>query len=117
MDNLLIKIINCYKEYINKLNVGLFPDYGELKNAISFVQSGIVDLTLWQFYYDNLEYNENFIDFAVSSPTTPIIITVNTTQSIRIEAESDLTALLGHLPIVTNDNGELYVRMPLLENM
>ena len=115
MDNLVIKIINCYKEYINKLVVGLDPDYGELNNAILFVESAVTNQTLWDFYYNSLEYDDYYTDFVVQSTETPVIITVPVT--LKFEKDTPANNLEGHLPIIENESGELYVKMPLLEDL
>lgn len=115
MDNLTNKIVNCYKEYLTKLNIGnINATYGELKNAIDFVKSGIINQELWDFYNEELEYND-LSDFIIKGSDAPVVITV--TEQIRLEPMTDITAQLGHMPIVRNENGELYVKVPIIEDI
>ena len=97
-------------DYISEMNLGLVPILGELKNAISFVESEVEDQELWNFYYEELEYNEYYVDFVTNVQTY-------IPSTIRLEVPTDITLQLGHLPIVMNSSGELYVKMPLLEDI
>lgn len=109
MDSFLIQLANCYSEHIGKLNLGLDPEYDLLYDAILYSKTGIVDPVLQEFYEDNLEVTGYYVDSKITSATT--------TNIIKLEVPSDETLLLGHLPIVRNAAGELYVKMPILENM
>lgn len=109
MDSFLVQLVNCYSEHIGKLNLGLNPTYDLLYDAILYSKTGIVDPVLQEFYEDNLEVTGYYIDNSLTSSST--------TNIIKLEVSSEDTLLLGHLPIMRNAAGELYVKMPILENI
>lgn len=110
MDSFLTQLVNCYSEHLGKLNLGLFPSYDLLYDAILYSKTGIVDPVLQEFYEDNLEVTGYYVDSSITSNSS-------TTNIIKLEVSSEDTLLLGHLPIMRNAAGELYVKMPILENI
>jgi hypothetical protein len=109
MDSFLTQLTNCFSEHIGKLNLGIFPEYDLLYEAVIYAKSGVNNPALTQYYIDNLEVTGYFIDNS--------IVSVATTNIIKLEVPTDDTLLLGHLPVMRNAAGELYVKMPILDNI